>query len=284
MAELSLPGLPGSDLVWIENRAAGLGLVEAARDLWDARELVAFFVWRDLKVRYKQATFGLAWVIIQPIVGMAALTFIFHEIGHVSSGSVPYVPSTLLGYACWTYVASTVTVMTSSFLVNAPLLTKVYFPRLALPVGASLPGLVDLAGGLIVVAAFMIGYAVVPTAALVTLPLWIIGLALSAFSVGTLLATLNVQFRDVGQIVGMLVQLWFFVSPVAYASSSVHGALAWVYHINPVAGALDGFRWALLDGPPPGATCLASLATAAVLLAGSTAYFLRVERRFADIV
>lgn len=276
------PAAPADE--WVENVPGGISLSTALRDLWRFRELVGFFALRDVKVRYKQAAFGILWVLIQPIIGMLVLTVVFHQLGHVGTPGVAYVPSTLLGYTAWSYVSTTVVTMTGSFLVNAPLVTKVYFPRLAMPVGAALPGLVDLAGGLVVTGIFVAWYGVVPTIALITLPLWIAALVGMAFSAGTLLGTLNVQFRDVGQVVGLLVQLWFFISPVAYLSSLVHGPLAWVYHLNPMSAILDGLRWSILDGPPPGATALVSLGSGLVLLLCATWYFLHTERRFADII
>jgi len=269
---------------WIENAPKGARPLAALRDLWRFRELVGFLALRDLKVRYKQAAFGVIWVVVQPIVGMLVLTVVFHDLGHVKTSGIAYVPSTILGYTAWSYVSATVVTMTGSFIVNAPLVTKVYFPRLVMPVGAVLPGLVDLAGGLVVTAGFLVWYHVVPTIALVTLPLWIAALAVIAFSAGTLLGTLNVQFRDVGQVVGLLVQIWFFITPIAYLSTLVPGRLAWVYHLNPMAGVLDGLRWSVLAGPAPSVSSFASLGSGLILLVAATLYFLRSERRFADIL
>lgn len=269
---------------WIENVPGRTRVLAALKEFWRARELVGFFALRDVKVRYKQAVFGILWALIQPVIGMLVLTVVFHQLGHVKTPGIPYVPSTMLGYTAWTYVSTTVATMTGSFLVNAPLLTKVYFPRLAMPVAAALPGIVDLAGGFVVTAIFIVAYRVVPSAAIATLPLWIASLVVVAFSVGTLLATLNAKFRDVGQAVGLLVQLWFFVTPIAYLSSIVHGPLAWVYHLNPIAGILDGLRWSVLAAPPPGAASLASLGSGLVVLVCALWYFMHSERRFADII
>ncbi len=269
---------------WVENRPGGPGAVAALGEVWAFRELVSFLALRDIKVRYKQAAFGVAWAVLQPIAGMAILTVVFHRLAKVGSAGVPYVPFVLLGYAAWTYFSGTVSTMTTSFVHNAPLVTKVYFPRLAMPVAATVPNLVDLGIGMVVVVAFLPAYGVTPTPALITLPLWLLALVVVAGAAGLLLGTLNVQYRDVGQVVGLLTQMLFFASPVAYASTLVRGRLAWVYHANPLVAVLDGLRWALLAGPAPGAQCVVSLLTGAAMLAGGLWYFFAGERRFADVI
>jgi ABC-type polysaccharide/polyol phosphate export permease len=269
---------------WVENHPGGPGGLTMIREVWRFRELVSFLALRDLKVRYKQAAFGVAWAVLQPLAGMAILTVVFHRLAHVSSGGIPYVPFVLLGYAAWTYFSSTLSGMTASFVQNTPLVTKVYFPRLAMPVAAALPSLVDLGIGLLVVAAFVPAYGISPTLAVVTLPLWLAALGVAAFGTGLVLSTLNVRYRDVGQVVGLLIQLWFFASPVAYSSRLVTGPAAWAYHLNPMVAVLDGLRWSVLAGPAPGRTCLVSLAAGLVVLAGGLRYFFTVERRFADVI
>ena len=269
---------------WIENRPTqgrrSLGLAE----LWACRELIGFLALRDLKGRYKQAAFGVAWGVLQPLAGMVVLTVVFRHLAHVPSDGVPYIPFVLVGYSFWSYVASTIGGMTTSFVANAPLITKVYFPRLSIPVAAVFPNLVDLGISLIVIAVSIVVYGVSPTIAIVTLPLWILALMAVAFASGLLLGTLNVQYRDVGQVVGLLTQLWFFASPVAYPSSLVHGAWLWVYSLNPVVGVLNGARWALLAAPPPGPSAVMSLIGGVVLFGVGVWYFLANERRFADII
>jgi lipopolysaccharide transport system permease protein len=270
---------------WVENSPATVVPVRAAlHELWETRELIGFFARRDIQARYKQAVFGILWAVIQPVAGMVALTIAFHLLGHVRSRGLAYVPSTLLGYTTWLYFSVTVQAMTGTFVGNAPLVTKVYFPRLAMPVGAAARGLFDLAIGMVVLVGFMVGYRVTPGAALLTLPCWIACLVAGAFGAGLLLGTLNVQFRDVGQVVGLLLQLWFFLSPVAYLSSLVPARWAWAYHLNPMAGVLDGMRWAVLAGPPPPGAAVVSLATGLLLLVAGMRYFQRSERSLADII
>ena len=270
---------------WVENSPASTVPVRTVlNELWDSRELVGFFARRDLQARYKQAVLGILWAVIQPIAGMVVLTIAFHTLGHVRNQGLAYVPSTLLGYTIWIYLSSTVQTMTGTFVANAPLVTKVYFPRLAMPVGAAVRGLFDLACGLFVLAVFMVAYGITPGPALVTLPFWIVGLIACAFGAGLFLGTLNVQFRDVGQVVGLIVQLWFFLSPVAYMSSLVPARWEWAYHLNPMAGVLDGVRWALLSGPPPTRSALVSLATGLLFLAAGIRYFQRSERHLADVI
>jgi ABC-type polysaccharide/polyol phosphate export permease len=269
---------------WIENRPTqgkrSLGLPE----LWASRELVGFLALRDLKGRYKQAVFGLAWGVVQPLAGMLVLTLVFRHLAHVPSDHLPYIPFVLVGYSFWSYVASTISGMTTSFVINAPLITKVYFPRLSIPIGALLPSLVDLAISMIVIAVSIVAYGVTPTVAILTLPLWILALMAVAFASGLLLGTLNVQYRDVGQVVGLLTQLWFFASPVAYPASLVHGRWLWAYELNPVVGVLNGARWSLLGGPAPGRTAVMSLIGGLALFVAAIWYFLANERRFADII
>ena len=269
---------------WVENTASDGRRSLDLRELWKFRELVGFIALRDIRVRYKQAAFGVLWAVVQPLVGMVVLALVFHRLAHLPSDGIPYLPFALLGYTAWTYFSATVAAITSSFVTNASLVTKVYFPRLTTPVGTTLPNLLDLGIGLVVVVAFMVGYGIAPTVAVLTVPLWLLALVVFTFSTGLLLATLNVQYRDVGQVVGLLMQLWFFASPVAYASSLVHGGWQYVFHLNPMVAILDGLRWAFLSGPAPGAADWVSLASGAALLTIGIRYFVATERRFADII
>ncbi len=269
---------------WTENRPrTGLRLLDLP-ELWEFRELIGFLALRDLKVRYKQAAFGIAWAVLQPVAGMAILTIVFRQLADVPSDGIPYPAFALLGYAIWTYFSSSLNAVTDSFVGNAALVSKIYFPRLGAPIAAVLPGLVDLGVALVVVAGFMVVYGIVPTAAIVTLPLWIVAVVAVALGAGLPLATLNVRYRDAHHGFALLTQLWFFASPVAYPSSLVHGTWRYLYYLNPVAGILDGFRWSMLAGPRPPAVAALSLATTALLLPIGLRYFLSSERRFADII
>jgi lipopolysaccharide transport system permease protein len=269
---------------WIENRPSqglrGLSL----RELWEYRELTGFLALRDLKVRYKQAAFGAAWAVLQPLVGVVVFTLVFRRLAKVPSDGIPYPVFAFLGLAVWAYVSSGVTKAAQSLVSNSALVTKVYFPRLLAPFASTLPGLLDLALSLLVLGLLMLVYDVAPTWAILTLPLWLLALVATTLSVGLWLAALNVQYRDVNHAVTLLVQLWLFVSPVAYPSSLVPEAWRRLYALNPVVGVLDGFRWAVLGAPWPDVSPFVSLAVTAVLLIGGVLYFQRVERRFADVI
>jgi lipopolysaccharide transport system permease protein len=269
---------------WTENRpTAGLRAVRLG-ELWEYRELVYFLALRDVKARYKQALFGLAWAILQPIAGVAVFTLVFRGLGSVRSDGLPYPLFALVGFVAWTYFASTLATATASMVENAALVTKVYFPRLAAPVSALLPGLVNLLPGAAVGVVLMAYYGIAPGPRTALLPLCLIGLMASALGSGLLLATLNVRYRDVGSVIGTLTQLWLFASPVAYASSAIHGGWRWLYAVNPMAGVIDSLRWSVLGGPAPGPELLVSAASCLALLAGGLVYFAGAERRFADVI
>jgi lipopolysaccharide transport system permease protein len=269
---------------WVENRPSrgfrGLDL----RELWRYRELAGFLALRDLKVRYKQAAFGAAWAMLQPLIGVIVFTVVFRRLARVPSDGIPYQVFAFLGLAVWTYVASGVTKAAQSLVTNSPLVTKIYFPRILAPLASVLPGLVDLGLSVPVLAVLMLVYGVAPTWAALTLPLWLLALFAVTLGVGLWLGALNVQYRDVSHAVTLLVQLWLFVSPVLYPSSLVPNAWQPVYALNPMTGVLDGLRWALLGTPWPGVDLPISLAVTTALLIGGVAYFQRVERRFADVI
>jgi lipopolysaccharide transport system permease protein len=269
---------------WVENRPSrgfrGLDL----RELRQYRSLAGFLALRDLKVRYKQAAFGAAWAVLQPLIGVVVFTVVFRRLAKVPSDGIPYQVFAFLGLAVWAYVSSGVTKAAQSLVSNSPLVTKVYFPRVLAPLAAVLPGLLDLALSLVVLGALMAVARLAPTWAALTLPFWVLALLVVTLGVGIWLGALNVQYRDVNQAITLLVQLWLFLSPVAYPSSLVPDAWRPLYALNPLTGILDGFRWALLGAPWPGPTLAISLTVAAALLASSLVYFQRVERRFADVI
>jgi lipopolysaccharide transport system permease protein len=269
---------------WVENRPSrgfrGLDL----RELRQYRELAGFLALRDLKVRYKQAAFGVAWAVLQPLIGVVVFTVVFRRLAKVPSDGIPYQVFAFLGLAVWAYVSSGVTKAAQSLVTNSPLVTKVYFPRVLAPLAAVLPGLLDLALSLVVLGALMAVARLAPTWAALTLPFWVLALLVVTLGVGIWLGALNVQYRDVNQAITLLVQLWLFLSPVAYPSSLVPDAWRPLYALNPLTGILDGFRWALLGASWPGRYLAISLAVAAALLASGLVYFQRVERRFADVI
>jgi lipopolysaccharide transport system permease protein len=269
---------------WTENRPSrGLRAVRL-RELWAYRELAFFLALRDVKARYKQAAFGIAWAVIQPVAGVALFTFVFRNLASVESDGIPYPLFALVGFLAWTYFASTLTSAVASLVANSALVTKVYFPRLAAPVSALLPGLINLLPGFGVLVVLMVHYGVGPDAAGLALPLCLLWMMAAALGVGLLLATLNVRYRDVGSVLATLLQLWLFASPVAYPASLVPEAWRWVYALNPMAGVIESLRWSLVDAPAPGPEVLVSLASTAVLLTGGLLYFASAERRFADVI
>jgi lipopolysaccharide transport system permease protein len=269
---------------WVENRPSRGFRGPGLRELWRYRELGGFLALRDLRVRYKQAVFGAAWAVVQPLAGVLVFTLVFRRLAKVPSDGIPYPLFAFVGLSVWSYHASSVTRATQSLVGNAPLVTKVYFPRLLVPLAAVLPGLVDLALSLLTLGVLLVVYETVPTVAVLTLPIWVLALVATSFSVGLWLSALNVQYRDVNQAITLFVQLWLFVSPVAYPSSMVEGGWRFLYALNPMAGVIDSFRWALVRGPQPGPAVLVSMAVTLVLLVSGILYFQRTERRFADVI
>jgi ABC-type polysaccharide/polyol phosphate export permease len=269
---------------WIENRRRpGLFRLDL-RELWAYRELAGFMALRDVRVRYKQAVLGVGWAIFQPLAGVVVFTIVFRRLADVQSDGLPYPIFAFVGLLAWNYTSGGVIKATQSLVSNASLVTKVYFPRLLIPVAAVLPGLLDLAVSLPVLVVLWAVYDVWPGWAVLTLPLWAAAAVTVALSVGLLLAALNVRYRDVNQAISLLVQLWLFLSPVAYPTSTVPEAWRPVYALNPMVGIIEGFRWSLLRGPAPGPWSLLSAAVTLVVLAVALIYFQRTERRFADVI
>jgi lipopolysaccharide transport system permease protein len=269
---------------WKENRAtAGVRALQLG-ELWEYRELVLFLALRDFKAKYKQAVFGIGWAIVQPVAGVVVFTIVFRRFAGVPSDGIPYIVFALLGFVVWSYFAASLAAASASLVTNAALVTKVYFPRIAAPVAALLPGLVQLALGLMLVVGLMALYGITPGLEAAVFPLVVIGAVVAAFGTGLLFAALNVKYRDVGNVLGLLTQLWLLASPVAYPSSLVPTDWRWVYALNPMVGVLDTARWSLVGGPAPGADLLASVGSAVVLLAVGLVYFQRTERQFADLI
>jgi ABC-type polysaccharide/polyol phosphate export permease len=269
---------------WVENRPTRHGRALDLAELWRSRELARFLALRDLKLRYKQAALGAAWSITQPLVGAVTLWVVFHRVVTLPSDGLPYLPFAMVGYAGWTLFSRNAAAVTGSIVANSSLITKVYFPRLLAPIAAILPGFVDFALGLLPLAVVMAVTGVAPGPELVTLPLWVLGLGLTSLGVGLVFATANVRYRDAGSVLGLLTQLWFFLSPIAYPASRVPSGWRWAYFVNPVAGLLSGLRWCVLGGPWPGLPLVVSLASGAALVAAGLLYFRSAERRFADVI
>jgi homopolymeric O-antigen transport system permease protein len=235
--------------------------------LWHHRDLLYFLVWRDVKIRYKQTIIGAAWAILQPLLTLIVFSLIFGRVAKIPSDNLPYPVFMLSALLPWNLFASSLARGGDSVVNNAGLLSKVYFPRLILPIAAILSPLLDFAMAFVVLIVLMIWYGIVPNIGVVTLPLFV-GLAmLTALGVGMVLAAMNARYRDVGYAVPFLVQLWMFVSPVTYPVSMIPERWRFVYSLNPMAGVVEGFRWALLSKQSPDFGVIAiSAATVVVLL------------------
>jgi lipopolysaccharide transport system permease protein len=252
--------------------------------LWEYRELLYFLVWRDIKVRYKQTALGAAWAILQPVLTMVVFSVFFGRLAKVPSDGIPYPVFALAALVPWQLFAYSVSESTNSLVVSQNLIKKVYFPRLLIPVASVLAGLVDFAISFVALVGLMTYYGIRPTAAIAILPLFILLAVASALCVGLWLSALNVQFRDVRYTIPFLTQFWMFVTPVAYPSSLIPGKWRTVFGLNPMAGVVEGFRWALLGKATSLGPLLAvSIGVVVVLLFGGLVYFRRMESTFADV-
>lgn len=255
------------------------------RELWAYRELIYFLTWRDIKVRYKQTLLGVAWAVIQPLFIALTLSLFLGKLSKVPSDGVPYPVFAYSGMVLWQLFSHALTESSNSLVGNERLITKVYFPRLVIPLSAVLGGLVDFVIAFVVLIPFMAFYRIAPTAKVLLLPLFGLLTALIAFGAGLWLATLNVQYRDVRYTVPFLVQVWFLATPIAYPTSVVpHRWQAW-YGLNPMVGVTEGFRWALLGaGQAPGHLLVGSVIVTAVVLVSGLYYFRQMEAWFADVI
>ena len=254
-------------------------------ELWEYRELLYFFVWRDVKVRYKQTVIGVAWVILQPLMTMGVFTIFFGRLAKLPSQGLPYPVFYFAALVPWAYFAQALTNCTTIVVANQHVITKVYFPRLVLPLAAVCSGLVDFAIGLVVMIVLTLSFGIHPPLTVVLLPGFLLLAVLTALGVGLWTSALNALYRDVASIIPFVVQFWMLASPVAYPSSLVPVRWRWLYGLNPMAGVIDGFRWALTGtGQPPGPQILASAAMVLVLLVGGLFFFQRVEGTVADRV
>jgi lipopolysaccharide transport system permease protein len=255
------------------------------RELWAYRELLYFFVWRDLKVRYKQTAVGAAWVVLQPLMTMLVFSLFFGKLAKIPSHGLPYPVFYYCALLPWIYFASSLQSATNVVTEQQRVITKIYFPRVILPLAAVLSGLVDFAISFLVLLALMAYYGIKPTGAVIWLPVFILLAILTALGMGLWLSALNAFYRDVRYVVPFLVQFWMFASPVAYPSSLVPEKWRWLYGLNPMAGVIEGFRWSLTSqGLPPGSMMAVSAACVAAVVAGGFMYFRSIEGTIADVV
>ena len=254
-------------------------------DLWQYRELIYFLTWRDIKVRYKQTALGAAWAIIQPFFTMVVFSIFFGRLAGIPSDGLPYPIFAYCALLPWQLFAHALTESSNSLVANERLITKVYFPRLVVPISAVLAGLLDFLVAFVVLIGMMMYYHIRPTAAVWTVPLFLLLAVGAALGVGLWLSALNVQYRDVRYTIPFLTQFWLFLTPVAYPSTLVPVSWRALYGLNPMAGVVEGFRWALLGKTEgPGALLAVSVAITIVILIGGLYYFRRMEKTFADVV
>jgi lipopolysaccharide transport system permease protein len=255
------------------------------RELWHSRDLIYFFVWRDIKVRYKQTAIGATWAILQPLLTMLIFTLFFGRLAKIPSDGLPYP----LFYYCallpWMYFATSLQNATNTVVEQQRVITKVFFPRLVLPISAVISPLLDFAIGFSILLVMLVYYSVRSSLNLLALPLFIALGVVTALGVGLWLSALNALYRDFRFVSPFLVQVWMFASPVAYPTSLVPERWRWLYGLNPMAGVIEGFRWALTEhGDPPSRLLVASFAAVLVLVAGGTLYFQKMEGIIADVV
>jgi lipopolysaccharide transport system permease protein len=254
-------------------------------ELWEYRELLYFLIWRDIKVRYKQTVLGAAWAILQPLLTMVVFTIFFGKLAKIPSDGIPYPIFAYCALLPWTLFAKALTDSSNSLVANERLITKVYFPRLVIPISTVLSGLVDFAIAFVVLLGMMAYYGTWPNFNIVTLPAFLLMAIVTALAVGLWLSALNVQYRDVRHTIPFLVQFWLFATPVAYPSSLVPAPYRVFLGLNPMAGVVEGFRWALLGKAGSlGPMMWVSVLMVCLLLVGGLFYFRKMETTFADIV
>jgi lipopolysaccharide transport system permease protein len=256
------------------------------RELWRYRELVFFLIWRDVKVRYKQTLLGAAWAILKPLFSMVVFTVIFGNLAHLPTDDVPPPLFYFTGLLPWIFFQDGITKASNSLVSGRNLITKVYFPRLAIPLSSVIAGLVDFALAFLVLIGMMLFYNFSPTSAIWVLPFFLLLVMLTSLGSGLWLAALNVAYRDIGYVTPFIVQAWLYASPVVYSATLIEGDF-WqvIYGLNPMAGVVQGFRWAILGvGQPPSASLAASIVVALIILISGVMYFRRMEQTFADVV
>jgi lipopolysaccharide transport system permease protein len=254
-------------------------------EVWKYRELLYFFVWRDIKVRYKQTALGATWVILQPFLTMVIFTIIFGKIAKIPSDGVPYPIFSYAALVPWTFFANGLGKASSSIVGSSNLINKIYFPRLCIPIAAVLSGIVDFMLSFIMLIGMMFYFGIMPTVNIIWLPLLVLLAMMTSLGVSLWFSAIQVRFRDVSFIVSFLIQIWLFATPIVYPSSLLPEPWKTLYGINPMAGVVEGFRWALLStNTAPGPIIIvSSLASLLILISGSL-FFRRMEKTFADIV
>jgi lipopolysaccharide transport system permease protein len=256
------------------------------KEIWAYRELLAFMVWRDIIVRYKQTLLGATWAIVRPVSSMVVFSLFFGQLANMPSDNLPYPIFNYAGLLPWTFFATGLTRVTSSVVNSSNLIKKVYFPRLIIPLSGVFGGIPDFALAFLVLIGMMVYYGIYPSwASIIWLPLLLLLASVTALGIGLWMAALNALYRDVGQVVGFIVQLWMFATPVVYPASLLSEPWRTIYGLNPMVGVIEGFRWSLLNsGNPPGLMVLLSTIVSVLVLISGLFYFRRMEKTFADVV
>ena len=270
-----------SRLITINEPPSGFPLPDL-RDVIRAREVLYFLTWRDVKVRYKQTAIGAAWAILQPLLGMLIFTLIFRRLAALHSDGVPYPIFAYCALVPWTFFSTALTQSSQSLVTNEKLVTKVYFPRLIIPLAAVCGVLVDLGLATIVLVVLMVVYGVTPSVGLLAVPLFVAIASAAAVGLGAFFAALNVRYRDVRYVIPFLVQLWLFLTPVAYSIGLVPGRWRWVYALNPMVGVVEGFRWGFLGIAASGRDMVIASISALTMFVVGLLVFRRMEDTFAD--
>jgi lipopolysaccharide transport system permease protein len=257
--------------------------------LWQFRELLYFLVWRDLKVRYKQTALGAFWIVLQPVISMVIFTFLFGGLLNVPSAGVPYPIFAYTGLLAWNYFSSSLNRSSLSLVGSANLITKVYFPRLLIPLASVLSGLVDFAVAFLVLIGLMVYYQIHFTQAVALLPIFLLMAILTALGFGMWLSALNVRFRDINVLMPFIIQIWMYLTPVIYPTSLVPVRFRFLLALNPMTAVVEGFRWALLGPYMTGTpinipTIILSIVVILIVLVSGMFFFRRTERTFADII
>ncbi len=254
-------------------------------EIWEYRELLYFLIWRDIKVRYKQTVLGGAWAIIQPFFTMVVFSIFFGRLAKVPSDGIPYPIFSYTALVPWAFFANGLNQASNSLVGNANLINKVYFPRMAMPLASVLSGIIDFMLAFVMLVGMMFYYGMMPSLNAIWLPFFLVLALVTSLGTSLWLSAMYVQFRDVRHIVPFLTQIWLFSTPIAYPSSLIQEPWRTVYGINPMAGVVEGFRWALLGvGSAPGPIIVVSSAVAVLLLLTGAFYFRRMEKTFADVV
>jgi lipopolysaccharide transport system permease protein len=255
------------------------------RGIWDYRELLLFLAWRDLKTRYAQTVIGFAWAIIQPLAMMLLFTLVFSNFAKLPSDGAPY---PLFAYAAllpWGFFSRSLDKSSFSMVAESNLISKVYFPRIIVPISATLVGLVDFAIAFLLLLVMMALYGIMPSWEVIFIPLFLLLIMATSLAVSLWLAALFVRFRDIAAAMPLVMQMWMFASPVVYPVSLVPEQWRWLYNLNPMAGIIEGFRWAILKTPPPALGGMAvTVGCVLVSLLLGMSYFNRMERKFADVI